>query len=249
MNLDNPIAKGNTAKIYLSENKVIKVFNDFLPDNESIKEANKQKYAYSCGLPVPKVLDVTVINGKQAIIMEYVKAESLGDLFIKNQEQAEYYLNTSVDVQLKIHNIIPNDIEPMHDKLYRQIEAVTIIDDGQKVNLLKKLESFTFESRLCHGDFHLFNLLKADNQIVVIDWVDSSAGDPRADVYRTYLLYSQFSSELAEVYLRLYCDKSGLERTGIFQWAPIIAGARLSENVSTEYSERLIEIINKHCQI
>lgn len=249
MNLDNQIARGNTAKIYLADNKIIKVFNDFLPNNESIKEANKQKYAYSCGLPVPKVLDVTFINGKQAIIMEYVKGESLGNLFLKNKEQAECYLNTSVDMQLKIHSIIPDVIEPMHDKLYRQIEAVTIIDDRQKAYLLKKLESFTFESRLCHGDYHLFNLLGAGNQVVVIDWVDASAGDPRADVYRTYLLYSQFSSELAEVYLRLYCEKSGLKRPEVFQWAPVIAGARLSENVSTENSERLIEIINKHCQI
>lgn len=249
MNLDKPIARGNTANIYLADNKIIKVFNDFLPDNESIKEAIKQKYAHSCGLPVPKVLDVTVINGKQAIIMEYVKGVSLGDLFLKDKEQAECYLNTSVDMQLKIHSIIPDAIEPMYDKLYRQIEAVTIIDERQKSYLLKKLESFTFESRLCHGDFHLFNLLKADNQVVVIDWVDASAGDLRADVYRTYLLYSQFSSELAEIYLRLYCEKSGLKRPEIFQWAPVIAGARLSENISSENSERLIEIINKHCLI
>ena len=247
MNLDNPIARGNTAKIYLVDNKIVKVFNGFLPDNESIKEANKQKYAYSCGLPVPKVLDVTIINGKQAIIMEYVKGQSLGELFLKDKEQAECYLNTSVDMQLKIHSIIPDAIEPMCDKLYRQIEAVTIINERQKSYLLKKLESFTFESRLCHGDFHLFNLLVADNQVIVIDWVDASAGDLRADVYRTFLLYSQFSSELAEIYLRLYCMKSGLKRTEIFQWAPVIAGARLSENVSSENSERLLEIINKHC--
>ncbi|WP_217587520.1 phosphotransferase family protein [Lentibacillus saliphilus] len=247
MNLDNPIARGNTAKIYLTEDKIIKVFNDFLPDNESIKEANKQKYAYSCGLPVPRVLDVTVINGKQAIIMEYVKGETLGDLYLKDKEQAECYLNTSINMQRKIHSIIPDTIEPMYEKLYRQIAAITIIDERQKIYLLNKLESLTFENRLCHGDFHLFNLIETGNELVVIDWVDASAGDFRADVYRTYLLYSQFSSELAEVYLRLYCEKSEIKRTEIFQWAPVIAGARLSENVSSENTERLIEIINRHC--
>ncbi|MYL46448.1 phosphotransferase [Virgibacillus halodenitrificans] len=247
MILDNPIARGNTAKIYLADNKIIKVFNDLLPDNESTKEANKQKYAYSCGLPVPRVLDVIVINGKQAIVMEYVKGETLGDLFLKDKEQAECYLNTSINMQQKIHSIIPDSIEPMYEKLYRQIEAITIIDESKKNYLLNKLESLTFENRLCHGDFHLFNLIEAGNELVVIDWVDASAGDFRADVYRTYLLYLQFSSELAEVYLRLYCEKSGINRTEIFQWAPIIAGARLSENVSSENTKRLIEIINKHC--
>ncbi|WP_312028265.1 phosphotransferase family protein [Bacillus salinus] len=137
----------------------------------------------------------------------------------------------------------------MNEKLYRQINSLNQIDDNQKSNLLKKLESFTYENKLCHGDFHLFNLIKKDNQVLVIDWVDSSAGDVRADIYRTYLLFSQFSLELAEVYLQLYCEKSGLLRSEIFQWAPIIAGARLSESVSTENSERLLEIINHYCPL
>ncbi|PAV28213.1 aminoglycoside phosphotransferase [Virgibacillus profundi] len=249
MNLGNPIAKGNTAKIYLFDNKIVKVFNDYLPDTESINEAKKQRYAFSCGLPVPEILDVTNINGKQAIIMEYIKGETLGNLFFKDKEQAEYYLNISVDMQLQIHNIIPETIESMYDKLYCQIGTINNLDKRHKSYLLKKLESFTFEKRLCHGDFHLFNLIKEDNQVVVIDWVDSSAGDIRADIYRTYLLYSQFSSKIADMYLRLYCEKSGLLRSEIFQWAPVIARARLSENVSSENSERLIKIINKYCPL
>ncbi|MFJ8067219.1 phosphotransferase [Psychrobacillus sp. NPDC096426] len=246
MILGNPIARGNTAKIYLSDNKIVKVYNDYLPDTESINEANKQKYAYSCGLPVPKILEVTKINGDQAIIMEYVNGETLGDLMLRDKEQAEYYMSISVDMQLRIHSIIPDAIEPMYDKLHRQIESVNTLDKRQKSYLLEKLGSFTYENRLCHGDFHLFNLIMTDNKVVVIDWVDSSAGDIRADIYRTYLLYSQFSSELADMYLRLYCEKSGLLRSEVFQWAPIIAGARLSENVSSENSKRLMEIINHY---
>ncbi|MFA9559482.1 aminoglycoside phosphotransferase family protein [Evansella sp. AB-rgal1] len=250
MDLGNPIAKGNTAKIYHSDNKIVKVFNGFLPDTESTNEANKQRYAYACGLPVPEVFGVTKINGEQAIIMEFIKGETLGDLVFKDKKQAEYYLNISVDMQLKIHSINPKPeaIEAMYDKLYRQIETMNKLDEKQKIELLKKLDSFTYENRLCHGDFHIFNLIKTDNnKVVVIDWVDASAGDIYADVYRTYLLYSQVSSELADMYLRLYCEKSGILKSEVFQWAPVIAGARLSESVSTENSERLMKIINHYC--
>jgi aminoglycoside phosphotransferase (APT) family kinase protein len=247
MNLGHPIAKGNTAKIYLLDNNIVKIFNNYLPDTESLNEANKQSYAYSCGLPVPEVLDVTKINGEQAIVMEYIKGETLGDLMFQDERKAEYYLNISVDIQFKIHSIKPDRIEPMHDKLSRQIEMATSLDKRQKSYLLEKLDSMTYEKRLCHGDFHLFNLIKTDKQVVVIDWVDSSAGDIRADIYRTYLLYSHFSPELADLYLRLYCEKSGLLRSDIFQWAPIIAGARLSENVSSENSDRLMKIVHQYC--
>ncbi|SFC54074.1 Phosphotransferase enzyme family protein [Bacillus sp. OV322] len=249
MNLGNPIASGNTAEIYLTDNKIVKIFNDFLPDTEAIKEANKQKYAYSCGLPVPEIFEVTKVNGKQAIIMEYTKGETLGDLLFKDKEQAEYYLDISVDTQIEIHSIIPDAIELMNDKLHRQIEEAPILNERQKSYLLKELKSITYTNRLCHGDFHLFNLIKTDYRVAVIDWVDSSSGDIRADVYRTFLLYSHFSSELADMYLRLYCKKSGLLCSEIFQWAPIIAGARLSEHVSTENSERLLKIINTFLKV
>lgn len=250
MDLGVPIAIGNTAQIYLYENKIVKVFNDFLPDTESSYEANKQKFAHSCGLSVPKIFDVTTIDGKQAIIMEFVKGKTIGDTLSENMEQAEYYMNISIDIQQKIHMIVADSLEPMSLKLSRQIESAQQLDKRHKSALLQKMDTITYKKRLCHGDFHMFNLIMSDNnQVTIIDWVDSSAGDLRADVYRTYLLYEQFSIELADMYLRLYCQKSGLSKDDIFQWAPIIAGARLSENVSSEKNERLIKIVNDFCPL
>lgn len=245
MNLGTPIAEGNTSKIYLSDHKIIKVFKDFLPDTESLKEANKQKYASSCGLPVPEVLDVIKVNGKQAIVMEYIRGDTLGDLLFKDKSRAEHYLSISVDMQLAIHSHTASGIEPMYDKLYRQIKEANGLDKRKKSILLKRLGSFTYKPRLCHGDFHLFNLIKENNRVVVIDWVDASAGDIRADVYRSYLLYSEVSSELADMYLQIYCKKSGLLKSEILEWASFIAAARLSESVSSKNMERLLEIVNK----
>lgn len=90
MIIGNPIASGNTAEIYLYENKTVKVFKGHLPHTESTYEANKQRFAYSCGLSVPKVLDVMKIDGKQAIVMEYIEGNTIGELFFANMDQAEY---------------------------------------------------------------------------------------------------------------------------------------------------------------
>jgi hypothetical protein len=51
------------------------------------------------------------------------------------------------------------------------------------------------------------------------------------------------------MYLYFYCKKSGLSKDDIFQWAPIIAGARLSENVSSENNERLLKIVENYCAL
>ncbi|EJQ44565.1 hypothetical protein IEE_02755 [Bacillus cereus BAG5X1-1] len=234
MNLGNPIAKGNTAEIYLCDNKVVKLFKEYLPNTESLYEAQKQKYAYSCGLHVPKVFEVTEIQGRQAIIMEYVEGESVGKLLLNNLSKAEHYISICVSVQQKIHAICvrSHEIELMEKRLHRQINSVHNLDEKQKENILKKLDSITFEPRLCHGDLHPFNLIMSNDDMKIIDWVDASSGDIRADVFRTYLLYSQHSVELAEMYLHIYCENTGLSKDEIFQWAPIISAARLAENRS-----------------
>ncbi|MES5955188.1 aminoglycoside phosphotransferase family protein [Bacillus fungorum] len=249
MNLGNPIAKGNTAEIYLYETNVVKLFKEYLPDTESMNEANKQKYAYSCGLPVPNVFEVTKIQNRQAIIMEYVKGDSIGDLLLNNLNEAEHYINICVNEQKKIHSICVNidEIESMRGRLERQIKSVHKWDEKQKENILNKLYSIKFEPRLCHGDFHPFNLIMSNNNVKIIDWIDASSGDIRADVFRTYLLYSQSSVELAEMYLHIYCRNTGLSRDEIFQWASIIIAARISENVTATNIEYLNDFVARYC--
>ncbi|WP_166704931.1 aminoglycoside phosphotransferase family protein [Bacillus albus] len=245
MNLGNPIAKGNTAEIYLYDTKVVKLFNEYLPDTESMNEAKKQKYAYSCGLPVPNVFEVTMIHNRQAIIMEYVKGDSIGDLLLNNLNEAEYYINICVNEQKKIHAIRVNtdEMEEMGERLERQIKSVYKLDEKQKESILNKLHSIKFDSRLCHGDFHPFNLILSEKNVSIIDWVDACSGDIRADVFRTYLLYAQSYIELAEMYLQIYCRNTDLTRDEIFQWAPIMIAARFSEKVSSQnevYLNRLL---------
>lgn len=246
MELGNPIAEGNTAKIYLYKNKIIKLFHDRFPDLESEKEACKQNYAFSCGLFVPKVIDVTRINGKQAIFMEYIPGKTIGDLLSENPEQTAYYMNISVDIQQEVHTHTVKNMESMVEKLNHQITSAHRLSKGQISKLTHMLHTMPVESRLCHGDFHFFNLIISQDRVAILDWVDASSGDFRADVYRTYLLYSQISAELAEMYLEMYCTKSGLSRDEIFAWAPIIAGARLAENVASENQERLLRIVERY---
>ncbi|KAB7637903.1 MULTISPECIES: aminoglycoside phosphotransferase family protein [Bacillus] len=249
MVLGNPIAKGNTAEIYLYDNKIVKLFKEYLPDTESMNEAKKQKYAYSCGLPVPNVFEVTKIQNRQAIIMEYVKGENIGDLLLNNLNEAEHYIGLCVNEQKKIHAIRVNTdgMEFMRQRLERQIKSGHKLDEKQKENILNMLHSIKFEPRLCHGDFHPFNLiLSKEEKVKVIDWVDASSGDIRADVFRTYLLYAQTSLELAEMYLHLYCKNTSLLRDEIFQWAPIVIAARLSEKVSPQNEVYLKRLLNQY---
>uniref|UniRef100_UPI0034D69380 aminoglycoside phosphotransferase family protein n=1 Tax=Bacillus wiedmannii TaxID=1890302 RepID=UPI0034D69380 len=199
-------------------------------------------------LHVPKVFEVTEIQGRQAIIMEYVEGESVGELLLNNLNKAEHYINICVNEQKKIHAIRVNtdEIESMGERLERQIKSVHKLDEKQKESILNKLHSIKFEPRLCHGDFHPFNLILSEKNVSIIDWVDACSGDIRADVFRTYLLYAQSHIELAEMYLQIYCRNTDLTRDEIFQWAPIIIAARFSEKVSPQNELYVNRLLNQY---
>lgn len=246
MILGIPIAHGNTAKIYHHDNQIIKVFHEHLPKEEARHEAIKQEFAYTSGLPVPRVVDITEVQGRQAIIMEQIQGKTLGELLLKNRDDVEYYLTLSVDVQQKIHQIEAVSFTPMKAKLKSKILSAQRLTDKQKQKLLDQLDQMAFDNKLCHGDFHLFNLILSGEKVYIIDWVDSSSGNRFADVCRTYLLYTLHFNEIAEHYLTLYCEKSGLTRNEVLEWEPIIAGARMAEIVATENPDSLLAIIRRH---
>ena len=243
LKLGKAIATGNTATIYVNDKTIMKVYKDYLPPAEAEMEAKKQRFAHACGLPVPKVLDVTMIENKQVLIMEYIKGKTLGELLFKNEKKVEYYMSLSIDIQRQIHQHGGEALEPISYKWERQIADSLILDEESRSLLLKKLKAMPHETKLCHGDMHLFNLIKAEGGVFIIDWVDEGAGDSRADVCRTYLLYAENHQDLADLYLHIYCNKTGLTKEDILQWIPIVAAARLSENVSEENLDKLLKII------
>lgn len=218
-----PLAHGNTADIYLAAGGVWKVFHPRLPAGAAEYEATKQRAAQACGLPVPRVLKVTQAYGRPAVVMEYIAGPTLWDVVQKDSKRAGRYVALSVEVQAEIHQKRAPGIERMADKL-------------------RRLGQLEFADRLCHGDFHLSNLIWSGERAFVIDWADASAGCPSADACRTHLLYSQFSAELAEIYLGLYCEKTGAGRGEVLGWAPIVAAARLAEGVPEEEAARLAVI-------
>lgn len=241
MDLKNPIASGNTADIYRDGSKAIKIFHAFLPDSEAWYEAKKQIAAFGSGLPVPRILDVTHIGGKPAIIMEYVEGPTFLEQMQREPQNAESLLRLSVDLQRDVHSKKAPSLEFMRDRLISQLQAVPQLDADCRSALLGRLMDLPAGDRLCHGDFHVQNLIRSQKGPVIIDWVTACCGSPDADACRTYLLYTNFSQELADAYLRIFCEISGCAPGDILVWLPILSGARLCEHVSGENEARLLK--------
>ena len=80
MNLDRVIAVRNNKTIYRDGDRCIKVFNAEYSKADILSEALNQARVEETGIKLPKVLEVTMIDGKWAIVSEYIKGKTLAQL-------------------------------------------------------------------------------------------------------------------------------------------------------------------------
>jgi hypothetical protein len=110
------------------------------------------------------------------------------------------------------------------------IRRATALGDGQQRNLLAELAGLPDGDRLCHGDFHPWNILGPAARPLVIDWTSASRGSPAADVCRSYVLIKPTSPDLAAAYVDTYAQISGERREHIFRWLPVVAAGLIDFN-------------------
>ena len=119
------------------------------------------------------------------------------------------------------------------DKFVRMIESIPdIIDEATRYDLLVRLDSMPKHDKLCHGDFVPSNIIipdKADSAPVIVDWAHATQGNGGADCAITYLhLKLNGEHDLAERYIKLYCERQGCTRDYINGWTSIVAAAELA---------------------
>lgn len=236
MNLDRVIAVRNTKTIYRDGDKCIKVFNEGFSKSDVLNEALNQSRIEETGLNIPKVLEVTMIDGKWAIVSEYIKGKTLAQLMEEEPEKKDEYLNFFVDLQLKVHSKTCPLLNKLKDKMNRKI-SMSEIDATTRYDLHTRLEGMPKHNKVCHGDFNPSNIIIAeDGTPYILDWSHATQGNASADAARTYLLF-WLSGDIAGAkrYLELFCEKSNTAEKYVQKWMPIVAA---SQSVKGNEKER-----------
>ena len=239
------IGEGATTKVYRDGNKAIKLYVN-APPNEVENEARLQSHAVKLGLPVPAVLGIRKLDESLAALdMEYIPGKPL--LHEKmNKDERRSAIQTLAKLQCMVHTKKACGLPKQHDKISWKIERNSYIDSFVKDRLFSLLESFdTNLDNLCHGDFHPLNILFDGQKHWIIDWVDATAGNPLADACRTYIIFKQYMLRASGIYLQYFCEESGASKSEVIAWLPIIAAARMAENMDDRARGVLIEILDQ----
>jgi len=220
MKLDTVLAKRENKVVYKDGALAAKVFDECYPKSDILNEALNQARVEETGLNIPKIEEVTKIDGKWAII----------------SEKEDEYLNLFVDIQVKILSQKAPLLNKLKDKMKRKISE-TDLDATTRYELETRLNGMPNHTKVCHGDFNPSNIIIDESGTpYVIDWSHATQGNGSADAARTYLLFRlNHQEELAEKYMKLYCTKTDTARQYVDRWLPIVAA---SQSVKGKPEER-----------
>jgi len=218
-----------TAKtVYRDGDKSIKVFNEDYKLSDVLREAFNLSLVGETALKVQKFIEVTQIDGKWALINEYIEGYTLEYLMQKNPDKYDEYLNRFVDIQLEMHKYTAPGLYRLVDKMTRKITE-SGLDATARYELHTRLDSIDEHAKLCHGDFHPSNIIiTADDEAYIIDWSHATRGNASADAARTYLLF-WLAGDIggAEKYMKLFCKKSDTARQYVDKWLSVVSASRL----------------------
>ncbi|MBO5361256.1 MAG: phosphotransferase [Clostridia bacterium] len=236
MKLDRVIAVRNNKTIYRDGDVCVKVFNDDYSKADVLNEALNQARIEETGLNIPKVLEVTMIDGKWAIVSEYIKGKTLAQLMAEDEDKKSEYLELLVDLQLEVQSKTCPLLNKLKDKMNRKISQ-SELEATTKYDLHTRLEGMPKHNKVCHGDFNPSNIIIAeDGTPYILDWSHATQGNASADAARTYLLF-WLSGDIngAKEYLELFCKKSNTAMQYVQKWMPIVAA---SQSVKGNEKER-----------
>ena len=236
MNNYEILAQRSKKIIYKDGDTVLKVFDNDFSKADILNEALNQARIEETGLNVPKLLEVSKIDGKWAIRTEYIPGKTLKELMEEHPDRIDEYLSLFVNIQKEIFAKEAPMLNKIKDKFNRKISA-SRYDATTRYELHTRLDSMKNHKKICHGDFTPSNIIiTPGDDYYILDWSHVTQGNAAADAARAYMLFClKGQDEIAEKYLNLFCKETDTAKQYVQRWMPIVA---CTQSVKGKESEK-----------
>lgn len=244
---NSPLARGRTADVYAwDDGWVLKLFHDWFPREDIEYEARIGRLVHAGGLPVPVVGEIIEVDGRHGLTYERLAGPSMMEALGRSPWRAVGYARRLATLHARMHALESVPQLPLqHQRLESKLRSAEALPERLRSAALSALQTMPAGDRLCHGDLHPGNVLLTANGDIVIDWIGATRGIPLADVARTTILTlgAAASEQIPNPFLKLFASIfDAAYRRAYFRlrpggqreyrrWMPIIAAARLDENI------------------
>lgn len=256
------LGQGREAEVFAwADGYVLKLFWPEFSQADAELEAQLTQQVWLLGVPSPRVEDVLEFEGRWGLVLQWLRGVPLTDYIQSNPDRLRFAAQMLGALHHQLHQKAAGHLPSQREHLIQRIQACRL-SEAERAALLQHLERLPDGTALCHGDFHPENVLVGKEGVFVVDWPSAMRGNPLADIARTTLLmlYSEFPQNLPareeilrqrrmfyQTYLEHYQTFSGLDMAQLQAWMPIVAAARLRDNIASE-EPRLMQLIQEGLQ-
>ncbi len=236
MKLDNVIYETAGKKIFRDGDLAIKVFDENYSKAAVLNEALNQARVEEIGtINIPKIHEVTKLDGKWAIVSDFIEGKTMAQLMEENPDKIDEYIDKFVDIQMSILEKRAPLLTDLRDKMQKKISS-TDLDATVRFELHNRVNGMKKHNKVCHGDFVPSNvIITPSGDAYVIDWAHVTQGNGAADAARTYLmLVLGNKQDIAEKYLKAYCLKTDTAKQLVQSWMPIVAASQSVKRIPEE---------------
>lgn len=230
------------SEISIPTENAMRVFSNKLSKSQMFHNLYIYSQLEEAGLNIPKIKKVFPVDDERwGILEDNIKGKTL--LYEMNDSTEEYdeYLDTLIDLQTSVYEIIVRDILPHKKMLESHISSLTLIGEKKRGELLKTLSELPEGDKTIHGNFGPeYVITDTADTLYMTHWSSVAAGSIAADAAICYLNLSCISTEVAEKYIKLYSDKTGVDTDEIRSWIPVMAASKLSVGTASVLQKTFI---------
>ena len=190
------IGSGFFGKVYrIDPETIVKVYKN--NDLEMVKrEKELARKAFVLGIPTAIPYDIVKVGENYGSVFELLDCKSLNKL-IQEGKSIEYLSKECVSILKKIHTTTVNTSEFANRKDYylkMARECTNYLNEDTMKKLLEFINNIEDTNTMIHGDFQIKNLMKQNDEILIIDMDTLSYGNPIFEFGGLYAAYVAFAS-------------------------------------------------------
>ena len=208
------IGDGFYGTVYrIDPETIVKVYKK--PDCLDMVKREKElsRKAFVKGIPTAIPYDIVKVGNSYGSVFELLDCKSL-DTLIREGENIENLSKECVNILKKMHTteVDSNELPNRKMQIIEMAEACKdYLSEDTLSNLLKFINSIEDKSTMVHGDFHIKNLMKQGDEILIIDMDTLSYGNPIFEfgaMYATYLGFSCVNRDNTKAFLGITNEQS-----------------------------------------
>lgn len=277
MKLGQRIGEGGCAEVFeWGDGKVLKLFRSNTDTYAVNREYRNSRMAWHAGLPAARAYELLELNGRLGIVFERLVGQTMTERFFSRAAGQPASTEGTVDDALrlmdedvrqtarilsKIHSCaIPDEgqgLEQQRAYLKGAISWQRHLTEAEKTSVFAILDTLPLKRTLCHGDPNPGNVFMTSAGPVMIDWMDTTVGNPEGDLAEYIILlryavlppetpdfvvsgFQALRSRMEYVFMEEYTKLSGVTAEEVEAWVVPTAARKLAADAISEAEKAIL---------